>query len=113
MHKGVPGPHLAADSGRWVKPQAGRGLGQEEEADSRGLLREGVCSGSRTVWIFQTEVREDKGHRWGVYRMAKAGDSANQLLNYVSLESLRVTLGGKVLRMGEMSGHEPYLNQVS
>lgn len=28
-------------------------------------------------------------------------------------ESLRVTLGGKVLRMGEMSGHELYLNQAS
>ena len=58
----VLGPHLAADSGRWVKPQAGRGLGQEEEADSRGLLREGVCSGPENSLDFP-EVREDKGQQ--------------------------------------------------
>ena len=57
----VLGPHLAADSGRWVKPQAGRGLGQEEEADSRGLLREGVCSGPENSLDFPN--RGQRGQR--------------------------------------------------
>lgn len=52
------------------------------------------------IWIFQTEVREDKARGGEFLGWQKAGP-ANQLFNYVNLIP-RVTLGGKGLD-GEMS----------
>lgn len=67
----VLGPHIAADSGRWVKPQDGRGQGQEEEADLRGPPEGGHLFSSENCLDFPKQRSErTKARGWGVYRMA-------------------------------------------
>ena len=86
----VLGPHLAADSGRWVKPQARRGLGQEEEVDLRGFLREGVCSGPENSFEFPNRGQRGQGRGWGFYNMATGWGFSQPALKLCEPESLRV-----------------------
>lgn len=63
---GTP-PPPAADSGWWLKPQGAQGGGLRGGGRFAGLTAGGpVCRAGRTVWIFQTKVRESKGLEWSV-----------------------------------------------
>lgn len=69
----------------------------------RGFLREGICSGPENSWIFPTEVQEGKGQGVGEYDLATGWGFSWPALTLREPESLMITSGGKVSRMGERS----------
>ena len=105
VHSG--GPRAPPSSRQWA---LGEATGRKRTGPRRGG---GFERPPRTVWIFQTEVREDKGQGVGGLQDGEGWGFSQPALQLCEPESLRVTLRGKVLRMGEMSGHELYLNQAS
>ena len=82
----VLGPHQAADSGRWVKPQAGRGTGPRRGGGSERLPEGGRLLRARE----QIGVSKQRSERirpgGGVFTTwQQTEDSAGQLLYYVNL----------------------------
>lgn len=92
VHSG--GPRAPPSSGQWA---LGEATGRKRTGPRRGG---GLERPPRTVWIFQTEVREDKGQGVGGFTgWRQAADSANQLFNYVNL-ILEGHVGRKCLENG-------------
>ena len=83
------GPHLAADSGWWVKSQAGKGTGPRGGGKFERLPKGGHLFRAREQFGFsQQRSKRAKAREWGSTTWQQAGDSAGQLLHYVSLSPL-------------------------
>ena len=84
----VLGPDQAADSGRWVKPQAGRGTGPRRGGGSERLPKGRRLFRAQEEFGFSKQRSErTKASRWGVYSMVTGWGFSRPALKLCEPES--------------------------